>query len=254
MKKKLILGCLLSGSLITAGCGDGSGGSDQYINPYATVVNGEVVQQSVSTAGFKVDGKDLSYIAAFSMENGKVVYSVSNINNDGTFKINLKKNLDYSFVIFDPAGSPVLYVSDGASNVFFIRGETYVKIIVNLDQTGNVVVEKIEHDQNSELKWDDLFKDGDDDKIPDFAENDNDGDGKPDYDEDGDGTFDGVVDKDNDSVVEGSDDTDDDHLPDPIDDDDDNDGIPDDQDPDDDNDGIPDDQDSDSDDDDDDSN
>ncbi|WP_457641023.1 hypothetical protein [Persephonella sp.] len=232
-KKAVFAGLPISLALLFA-CGDG-GSSDPYINPYATTVNGEVTQQSLTTAGYKVDGKDLSYISAFSMENGKLMYASAPINPDGSFKINLKKGLKYSFVIFDENKDPVLYVKNNNKNenVFIIQGDTYIRIVVKLNTDGTISVVNLEHDDNSILDWDNLFDDTDGDYIPDIAEQDNDGDGKPDYDEDEDGYFDGIEDNNNNSYIDGSEDTDGDLLPDPIDNDDDNDGIPDDQDDDD---------------------
>jgi hypothetical protein len=229
MRRKILFTSLLTGIALLYACGSG-GSSDSYINPYATAVNGEVKQQTITTAGYQIDGKDLSYISAFSMDNGKLVYSSALINSDGSFKINLKRDLKYSFVIFDKNKIPVLYVSQNNKNVFVIRGDTYIKIIINLNADGTVYVVDIEHDDNSILDWDDLFDDVDGDYIPDIAEQDNDGSGNPDYDEDGDGYFDGVEDNNNNGYIDGSEDSDDDLLPDPIDDDDDNDGIPDDED------------------------
>ncbi|ACO04182.1 MAG TPA: hypothetical protein DEP48_01470 [Persephonella sp.] len=227
-KKFLSKGLLLSSVLLFA-CGGGES-NDPYINPYASTVNGEITQQNLTAAGYQVDGKDLQYVSAFSMENGKLVYTSSVINPDGTFKLNLKKDLKYSFVIFDSNYNPVLYVKQSTKNVLIIRGDTYVKIIIKLNPDGTITVVNLEHDQNTVFDWDDAFDDTDGDEIPDFAEDDNDGDGNPDYDRDGDGIFDGIEDKNNNSYIDGSEDTDNDMLPDPIDDDDDNDGIPDDQD------------------------
>ncbi len=238
MGKRFITKGVLISSVVLFACGGGEG-SDPYINPYATTVNGEITQQGTTALGYKVDGKDLQYISAFSKENGKLVYTSSLINPDGTFKINLKKDLKYSFVLFDSNSKPVLYVKQNSGNVFIIRGDTYIKIIIKLNPDGTVEVADLKHDENSLFEWDDLYDDSDGDEIPDFAEMD------PDYDEDGDGIFDGIEDKDNNSYIDGSEDTDNDMLPDPIDDDDDNDGIPDDQDEDDDNDGIPDEEDND---------
>ncbi|WP_457644697.1 hypothetical protein [Persephonella sp.] len=239
--KRYISYSLLLSSVVMFSCGD-DGSKDPYINPYVSTVSGEVTQQSVSTLGYQVDGKELQYISAFSMENGRLVYASSIINTDGTFKLNLKKDLKYSFVIFDKDYQPLLNIKQDLKNVFIIKGDTYVRIVVKLNPDGTIDVADLEHDQNTLLDWDDLFDDLDGDEIPDFAESDNDGDGRLDYDEDGDGIFDGIEDKNNNSYIDGSEDTDRDLLPDPIDDDDDNDGIPDDQDDDDDNDGIPDDQ------------
>ncbi|WP_456384246.1 hypothetical protein [Persephonella sp.] len=252
MKKRLLMKGFLTSALMLTSCGGGGGStsSDPYINPYAKVVNGEIVQQNTATtgiapAGYMVNGTEIAYVTAFALENGKLVYSTATVNDDGSFAVHLKNGLKYSFVLFDVNMQPVLLVREGMSNVIIIRDNSYVRIVINITPDGQLTVVDIQHDENSILDWDEAYEDLDDDNIPDFAESDNDGDGLPDYDEDGDGTFDGVEDNDGDDTVDGSEDTDGDQLPDPIDDDDDNDGIPDEEDDDDDNDGIPDEEDDD---------
>jgi len=242
MKRILLMKGFLTLVLMLTSCG-GSGGentsSDPYINPYAKVVNGEIVQQNTATAGiapagYTVNGTEIAYITAFALDNGKLVYSTAPVNADGTFEIHLKGKLKYSFVLFDINMRPVLMVREGMSNVIIILDNSYVKIVINTTPDGQLVVVGVEHDENSILDRDEAYEDLDDDNIPDFAESDNDGDGLPDYDEDGDGTFDGVEDNDGDGVVDGAEDSDNDYLPDPIDDDNDN-GVSEDEESDDEN-------------------
>lgn len=244
MKRKMAK--LLSILAFTISCGGNSGNnSDSYINPYATTVNGEIIQQSQTASGFTLNGTKLSFITAFSIENNKLVYSSAVINPDGTFKLFLKKELKYAFVLFDKEGNPILYITQYSNNVIVIEDNTYLKILLKTLNDGTFQVVNIEHDANSYLDWEALLEDSDNNNLPDYAEEDHNGNGLPDYDENNDGIFDGIEDTDGDGIIEGSDDTDNDHLPDPIDDDDDDDGIPDDEDDDDDNDGIPDDEDDD---------
>ncbi|WP_457642702.1 hypothetical protein [Persephonella sp.] len=240
MLRKILTSGGLTAVLTAVSCGGGGGSTDtsgnQYLNPYAKVVNGEVVQQttqSIGTTGYVVDGVDLSYISAFSVENGRLVYSASTINNDGTFSLKLKDELKYTFVLFDADKKPVLIVTDNTKNVIIVRDSGFLRIVIGVNG-GQLTVMDVEADPTLELDEDPLFDDADGNLIPDFAEQDNDGDGYLDYDEDGDNIFDGIEDNDGDGYIDGDDDEDGDGLPDPIDDDDDNDGIPDEEDDDDD--------------------
>jgi len=247
MERKIFIKGFLVSVLMLFSCGGGGGSTseDPYINPYVKVVNGEIVQKSIATAGYLIDGTEIKYIAAFSLENGKLVYSTVPVDDNGNFQMYLKEKLEYSFVLFDVNMQPVLLIKENGNNVILVEGDAYIKVVVDMASDGRLVVVDIEHDDNCFLERNELYEDYDDDNIPDFAEEDHDNDGYPDYDEDGDGYFDGIEDNDGDGVVDGAEDTDNDHLPDPIDDDDDDDGIPDDEDNDDDNDGIPDDEDDD---------
>ncbi len=178
--------------------GESKNSKDYYVNPYATV-NGEIIPiQSSTTQGLIIDNRDLSYITAFTYEGGNLYYSVSTITSDGKFNLSLKKNIIYNFVIFDSSLKPAVYVSMNSNNVIYIKDDSFIKIFLQLFQDGTIKVSDLELDDNSEMYYDYLFEDINENLLPDIAEEDNDNDGMPDYDEDGDGIFDGIEEDDDD--------------------------------------------------------
>ncbi|ACO03055.1 MAG TPA: hypothetical protein DEP48_01475 [Persephonella sp.] len=227
-KKKAILGGSLSLSALLFACGGaGDVASD---SPYATVtgtVTSASSTGSLSTTGIDIGNVNLSFIAAVAIDNGKLVYTADDIDNNGNFNLKLKEGLDYAFILFDISKKPKLIVKDSNGNAIKINGDGSVNISLS-DSDGDGIPDtaSVNITGSVSLTKDSQLDDNDNDHYPDGIENINAGGSvNPDYDEDGDGIFDGIEDKDGDGYIDGHEDSNSNGIPDVYEDDD-KDGLP----------------------------
>jgi hypothetical protein len=230
IKRKAILGGSISLSALLFACG-GGGDTTTSSSPYSTVT-GSVSSSStagiLSTTGIDINQNlNLSFIAAVAVDNGKLVYTADDIDNNGNFNLQLKKGLDYAFILFDDSRNPKLIVKDPNGNAFRIDGDGSVNIIIS-DSNGDGTPDSVSVNASGSVAVlnDPDLDDSDGDHYPDSIETINTGGTpNPDYDEDGDGYFDGIEDNDRDGVLDGYEDSNNNGIPDVYEDDD-NDGLP----------------------------
>ena len=219
IRKKIITGGVLSIAALFYSCG-GGGETSSTSTPYATItgnVSSSSIATGLSAAGITIGNIDISYIAAIAIENGKLVYTADDIDNNGQFDLKLKTGLKYAFILFDSNKLPVITLNNQNGNAFQINGNDTIQISLqdsNNDgkpdsvsistQSGNVL-----------LTSDPNYEDKDSNRFPDGIEYiDYGGTINPDYDEDGNGYFDGIEDKDNDRYLDGKEDSNSNSIPD----------------------------------------
>ncbi len=231
MKKEIKRKAILSGSLSLSALLFACGGAGDVTSdsPYATVTGTVTTSStgSLSTTGIPVGNVELSFIAAVAIDNGKLVYTADDIDNNGNFNLKLKEGLDYAFILFDLNKKPKLIVRDADGNAIKINGDGSIDISVSdSDGDGNPDTVSINVSGSMSLENNPDLEDNDDDYYPDSIENLNAGGSvNPDYDEDGDGIFDGIEDKDGDGYIDGHEDSNLNDIPDVYEDDD-KDGLP----------------------------
>ena len=228
IKRKALIGGSLSLSALLFACG-GAGDTTASDSPYATVT-GTVSSSStgaLSTTGIDIGNVNLSFIAAVAIDNGKIVYTADDIDDNGNFNLKLKEGLDYAFILFDISKKPKLIVKDPNGNAIKINGDGSINISVSdSDGDGTPDTASVKVSGSLTVLSDPDLDDKDGDHYPDGIETiDTGGSPNPDYDEDGDGYFDGIEDNDGDEKLDGHEDSNNNGIPDVYEDDD-NDGLP----------------------------
>ncbi len=164
--KRYLYGVLLAGSTFLYSCIGGSGGSD------TAVIEGTISTAQISSQSITAGNVEIGYISALAVRNNGKPHIVSDdIENDGSFKLKLKKKLTYSFVLYDIDGNPVLALKKGEYNAFKVLDDG--TLVVNLSDTdgdGKPDVADLSLDTTIEPESVPV-KDDDEDGIPDDAEN-----------------------------------------------------------------------------------
>jgi len=240
LKRKVLIGSSLSLSALLFACGGGGSSSDGdttavITSPYATL-DGTITASSNTATGalfstaITAGNLTLAYIAAIAIEDGKLVYTADDIDDNGNFNLKLKKGLDYVFILFDEYRLPVFAVQNDSENVINVNGDGSLNIILeDTDNNGLPDSVRLSVSGDVQTKNNPQMSDdpNDDDYYPESIETiDYGGTPNPDYDEDGDGYFDGVEDNDHDGYIDGKEDSNRNGIPDVYEDDD-SDGLPD---------------------------
>jgi hypothetical protein len=174
---------------IIMSCGGSGGGSYSSDN---VSVTGKITtpETGISSASVKIGNTQIAYISALSVEkNKKLKTTVAKIKDDGSFKLKLKKNRRYSFVLYDEDGNPVLGIKKGSKNAFEFLDDATINIVLG-DKNGDGRPDIISLNTNSSVEEvaDENIVDNNNNNIPDNAENTNikDDDEDKDYDNDSD--------------------------------------------------------------------
>ncbi len=198
MRQRLFLSFLPLIIFLVSSCG--TGGSTDEVS-----VTGELYGNTqIASASVNIGGTAIKYISALSAEDGKKIkVTASEIDNNGKFKLKLKKKRKYSFVLYDENGNPVIGVKKGSYNAFIFKEDSDIEIILQ-DDDGDGKPDYVDLNINSgdvDMTEDDDFKDNNNNNIPDVVDNKNlkDEDENYDEDEEHDNDYDDDKDYDNDN-------------------------------------------------------
>jgi len=140
--KRYTLFLIFALSVFLASCG-GSGGTDDItLEGQIQETGGDpILSQSVRVAGI-----DIAYISAMTIRNGRPKVVSARIRDDGSFRMKLKKNREYSFVLYDIDGNPVLGIRTTDADSFLVRsrGRMYIQI-GDKDNDGDIEVVNIDY-------------------------------------------------------------------------------------------------------------
>ena len=173
MRKIPVLSLMLMLAFIISSCGvGGSSGTDEVsVSGYIDTTGGDI-----STTSLRVGSVSIGYISAISIEKGKKTkFTYSEVKDDGSFKLKLKKKRKYAFVLYDEDGNPVIGIRKDGFNAFKFNDDSVLDIVLDdNDNDGRPDIVDVQVSSGDvDMEYDSEFSDDDGDNIPDVGESSN---------------------------------------------------------------------------------
>ncbi len=145
-------------------------------NDTALIVGYLGKKEGISTTSVETYAK---YVAAYAIHNNGISPALAEIDNDGTFRLRVNKNMDYVFALFDENGEPLAF-NEGEE--YKVKGNTLIGLYTqDVDNDGYEEIEIEAKDENIQKVENPALVDNDFTRIPDILEKDHDNDGIEDF-------------------------------------------------------------------------